>query len=259
MSLLDCVNAEYGMANVDISGIKELLKMTKTGIKNFSSDTLYIFNRIPDSYHRLGILIAQMIHDGCWDAHYQDEDGNLVYDFSKDERFNLLTNPNANKDSDEYKSQLSLYLTMADELRNDGYTIEQFNANKPIPPLPRAYTFREGLSIKSFADLCFGHYDKNTQMLAKHAFLGSFFLQFRTFISAKLEQWILKPGTYNIGKYVEKEDVDGVKIMRVIHFDENGAPVVTLKREDELSPEDKIVTPFKEWQGRFMEGILYSI
>jgi hypothetical protein len=135
---------------------------------------------------------------------------------------------------------------MADELRNDGYTIEQFNANKPIPPLPRAYTFREGLSIKSFADLCFGHYDKNTQMLAKHAFLGSFFLQFRTFISAKLEQWILKPGTYNIGKYVEKEDVDGVKIMRVIHFDENGAPVVTLKRKDELNPEDKIVTPFKE-------------
>ena len=65
MSLLDCVNAEYGMANVDISGIKELLKMTKTGIKNFSSDALYIFNRIPDSYHRLGILIAQMIHDGC--------------------------------------------------------------------------------------------------------------------------------------------------------------------------------------------------
>lgn len=259
MSLLDCINAEYGMANVDIEGIKQLLSQTKTGLRNFNSDTLYICNRIPDSYHRLGILIAQMIHDGCWEAHSQDENGELKYDFTKDERFSLLNNPAANKESAEYKSQLSLYLTMAEELRNDGYNIEQYNANKPIPPLPRAYTVREGLSIKSFADLCFGHYDKNTQMMAKHAFLGSFFLQFRTFISAKLEQWILKPGTYNIGKYAEKFDVDGVRIMRVIKYNEDGSPSIEFKREDELTDDDKYATPFKEWQGRFMEGIAYSM
>jgi hypothetical protein len=200
-----------------------------------------------------------MIHDGCWEAHSQDENGELKYDFTKDERFSLLNNPAANKESAEYKSQLSLYLTMAEELRNDGYNIEQYNANKPIPPLPRAYTVREGLSIKSFADLCFGHYDKNTQMMAKHAFLGSFFLQFRTFISAKLEQWILKPGTYNIGKYAEKFDVDGVRIMRVIKYNEDGSPSIEFKREDELTDDDKYATPFKEWQGRFMEGIAYSM
>ena len=89
-------------------------------------------------------------------------------------------------------------------------------------------------------------------------FLGSFFLQFRTFLSAKLEQWILKPGTYNIGSYREKFDVDGVRIMRVISFDDNGIPKVELKREDEISKED-IATPYKEWQGRFMEGIAYSM
>ncbi len=40
--------------------------------------------------------------------------------------------------------------------------------------MPRAYTLQEGNSIKSFADLCFGHYDKNTQMLAKYKPLGDF-------------------------------------------------------------------------------------
>lgn len=258
ITLLDAINAEYGMANADVDSIKDLLNQSKSGVLNFSSDTMYIFNRIPDAYHRMGILIAQMLHDGCWDAHSQDENGMLVYDFTKDKRFNLLNNPGVNINSEEYKSQLDLYLSMVDQFRVEGYHIPQIVKGQKIPPLPRAYTIQEGLSIKSFADLCFGHYDKRTQMLAKHMFLGSFFLQFRTFLSAKLEQWILKPGTYNIGSYREKFDVDGVRIMRVIKFGENGMPIVELKREDELSKED-IATPYKEWQGRFMEGIAYSM
>lgn len=258
VTLLDAVNAEYGMANADVDSIKDLLNQSKSGVLNFGSDTMYIFNRIPDAYHRMGILIAQMLHDGCWDAHSQDENGMLIYDFTKDKRFDLLNNPNSNINSEEYKSQLDLYLSMVDQFRIEGYNIPHFVKGKKIPPLPRAYTIQEGLSIKSFADLCFGHYDKRTQMLAKHMFLGSFFLQFRTFLSAKLEQWILKPGTYNIGSYREKFDVDGVRIMRVISFDDNGIPKVELKREDEISKED-IATPYKEWQGRFMEGIAYSM
>lgn len=83
---------------------------------------------------------------------------------------------------------MSLYLTMAEQFRLEGYDVPQITKDSDFPPLPRAYTQQEGNSIKSFADLCFGHYDKNTQMLAKHMFLGSFFLQYRTFLSAKLEQ-----------------------------------------------------------------------
>ena len=258
ISLLDSINVEYGMANADVDSIKELLNQSKSGVLNMNSDSLYIFNKIPDAYHRMGILIAQMIHDGCWEAHSHNEDGVLVYDFSKDERFNLLNNSNSSINSEEYKSQLDLYLSMADQFRMEGYEIPQFVSGKKIPPLPRAYTIQEGNSIKSFADLCFGHYDKRTQMLAKHMFLGSFFLQFRTFLSAKLEQWILKPGHYNIGSYREKFDVDGVRIMRIIKFNTNGIPEVYLKREDEVE-KGEIATPYKEWQGRFMEGIAYSL
>lgn len=55
--------------------------------------------------------------------------------------------------------------------------IEQFNREgynlKDGDDLPRAYTVQEGTSIKSFAELCFGHYDKSSQMLMKRMFLGA--------------------------------------------------------------------------------------
>jgi hypothetical protein len=53
------------MANPDLSQLQEQLSYSKSGIKNLDSDALYIFSRIPDIYNRMGILVAQMIHDGC--------------------------------------------------------------------------------------------------------------------------------------------------------------------------------------------------
>ena len=258
ITLLDTLNVDYGMANAGMNEVAEILNQSKTGIKNFNSDKMYIFNRIPDSYHRLGILIAKMIHDGCWESHTADEYGRVQYDFTTDKRFDLLNDPNADKKSKEYKEQHALYLAMRDQFIREGFDIPSEESGQPIPPLPRAYTLQEGQSIKSFADLCFGHYDKNTQMLAKHMFLGAFALQFRTFLSAKLEQWILKPGTYDQGQYENVYDVDGVQLVRVYTFDENGIPSVEIKRESDVTESDNY-EPYKEWKGKYMEGMLYTM
>jgi hypothetical protein len=104
--------------------------------------------------------------------------------------------------------------------------------------LPRAYTIIEGTSIKSFADMCFGHYDKSSQMLMKHKFFGAFYLQFKTFLSAKAEQWVLKPGTYNQGKFAEKFDSAGNRIVRIFTFDENDIPSVRYDIEQNVKPGD---------------------
>jgi hypothetical protein len=95
-------------------------------------------------------------------------------------------------------------------------------------------------------------------MLAKHMFLGSFFLQFRTFISAKLEQWVLKPGTYDQGSYKIAVDENGNKFVRRITFDENGQPIVDIILENELKEGDKWEY-FYEWVGRPQEGIMWSM
>ena len=120
------------------------------------------------------------MEDGCWEAH-SVKNNRLVYEFKKDKRFNLLNDPNANKDSKEYKQQHALYTTMREQFNREGFNLIEGDA------LPRAYTTQESASIKSFADMAFGHYDKDQQMLAKHQFLGAFMLHFKTFLSAKLE------------------------------------------------------------------------
>ena len=251
ITLLEYMNWQYGMANSDADQLHREMSLSKMGILNFDSNQLYMFSRAPDMLHRMTILVAKMMHDGCFDAHSVVNE-ELVYDFKKDKRFSLLHSANPNVNSEEYRKQHALYITMLEQFNREGYNLKDGDA------LPKAYTARESASIKSFADMCFGHYDKNTQMLAKHMFLGSFFLQFRTFISAKLEQWVLKPGTYDQGSYKIAVDENGNKFVRRITFDENGQPIVDIILENELKEGDKWEY-FYEWVGRPQEGIMWSM
>lgn len=64
IGLFEQINAEYQMANAGINEIEELINSAKAGALNFESDFLYIFNKIPDYFHRMSIFIAKMLHDG---------------------------------------------------------------------------------------------------------------------------------------------------------------------------------------------------
>lgn len=252
LTKVEALNADFGMANMDADIVQKELSQSRNGIKNFNSDMLYVCNRAPDVYHRMGLLIAKMIHDGCWEAYSLNSDDELVYDFKKDKRFNVFTAAGADVNSEAYKRQEGLYEAYRQQFNQEGWNIEKGQ------PLPRAYTVREATSIKSFTELCFGHYDKNTQMLAKSMFMGAMMLQFRTFLSAKLEQWILKPGTYNQGKFVEKFDENGVRYVMIQSTGENGLPTTRVDLETNVK-EGETATPYVEWQGRFIEGIAYSM
>lgn len=252
VTLLDLMNITYRMANADILQIQERLSMSQTGMLNFSSDQMFIFNKIPDIYHRMGILVAIMMEDGCWEAHTVKND-RLVYDFKKDKRFRLLSDPNADKNSKAYKEQHSLYTAFLEQFNREGFNLVDGDA------LPRAYTTKEATSIKSFADMAFGHYDKDQQMMAKHQFLGAFMLHFKTFLSAKLETWILKPGTYNQGSYKIQYNNDGEMKVRIYSIDPvTDETKVRIGLESDVK-DSEYFEPYKEWEGRFMEGILWSM
>ena len=64
VTLLDAMNAEYGMANMDPEMLAKKLGSSNKGIWNFNSGKLFFLNQIPDFYHRMGILLAKMKHDG---------------------------------------------------------------------------------------------------------------------------------------------------------------------------------------------------
>lgn len=135
--------------------------------------------------HRVAILEAKMRGDGCWEAYELDDKGILKYNFEKDNRFTALRE---NRTSDpEYTKQLAQYMAMKRAFIEEGY---KFSSNKldVIEALPQAYTKRESAGIKNYADLLYGHYDDESKSLVCSSFLGSFALQYKTWVTSKFEQ-----------------------------------------------------------------------
>jgi len=54
--------------------------------------------------------------------------------------------------------------------------------------LPQAYPPKEGQRLKNHADLLYGHYDDESRSLLNDMFLGSLFMQYKTYVTAKMEQ-----------------------------------------------------------------------
>ena len=138
--------------------------------------------------HRMSLLVAKMKHDGCWEAHSLDENGQLVYDFKKDKRFeHFINGETSHKD---YTKEKSLYLTMIQDFNDAGFRKADGSMlnGEEMDALPQAYTRQEGQSIKNYADLLYGHYDDESRSLLCDTFFGAFFLQYKTYLTAKLEQ-----------------------------------------------------------------------
>lgn len=127
LTKVEALNADFGMANMDADIVQKELSQSRNGIKNFNSDMLYVCNRAPDVYHRMGLLIAKMIHDGCWEAYSLNSDDELVYDFKKDKRFNVFTAAGADVNSEAYKRQEGLYEAYRQQFNQEGWNIEKDN------------------------------------------------------------------------------------------------------------------------------------
>jgi hypothetical protein len=76
--------------------------------------------------------------------------------------------------------------------------------------LPKAYTNRQRDSLKSFSDLCFGYYDKETKSDFYKTVIGVTFKQFMAYGSSKLMQY-WKHGSENTarGEFKQLTTVDG--------------------------------------------------
>lgn len=262
VSQLQQLNALYGMANYSLGNVANQRRLNWLNIKNWSRDTLFVGCSAPDYQHRMAILMAKMMGDGCWEAHSLNEDGELVYDFSKDERFKVyLLGDTSNP---KYMDQKALYLKNLAEWNAQGYTKPDGSYLQEGDTLPQAYTNREAQSVKNYADLLYGHYDDESRGLLNDMFLGSFFMQFKTFMTAKMEQWTMREGLYNMEHLKQQYDpITGEKLYEIITYpnpDNTGMPIRDIIRESELKnrseEEQKRAIPYIEWTGQPMEGML---
>ena len=265
ISMLQQMNSIYGMANYSLGNVANQRRVNWLNINNWGQDTLFIGCSAPDYQHRMAILIAKMMDDGVWDAYSLDENEQLKYDFTKDKRFEVYLS--GDKSNPKYVEQRTLYLKNIEEWNAQGYRKEDgttLTENDQF--LPQPYTNREAQSVKNYADILYGHYDDESRSLMNDMFLGSFFMQFKTFVTAKLEQWTMKGGIYNVEYLKQQHDpITKEKLYEVIKYpneDETGMPYREIIKEsayNALSEEEKAMArPYIEWTGQPMEGMALS-
>lgn len=261
ISLVQQLNAMYGMANYSLGNVANQRKVNWMNIRNWGQDTLFIGCSAPDYQHRMSILIAKMMDDGCWNAISANESDELVYDWKKDKRFEIYAKGETS--NPKYLEQKTLYLKNLEEWNAQGYRKPDGTTLREGDDLPQPYTNREGQSIKNYADILYGHYDDESRSLMNDMFIGSFFMQYKTFVTAKLEQWTMKGGIYNIEYLKQQYDpITGEKLYEIMRYpnpDGTGIPMRDIVKESNLKnlskEEQERARPYIEWTGQPMEGM----
>lgn len=270
---IELLNEYFGMANMSITEIPEQATSNKTG-------AFALFNRFmswsltaPDYWNRMSMFIAQMIHDGCWDAYVLEKDAEgvqkLKYDMSKDKRFEVYIKYKAdyNKVPNNLKStfnyQESLYNIMREDLNKELPLNKQIEPPKPgnVPQLYKAYTNKQRDSFKSFADMSFGYYDKETKAWFFKTAIGGIFKQFMAYLSAKkMSYFQVRSSQTARGSYQQLTDSAGNKLWSIAI---NNSPLeMRIVSDKDLNGAYKQFAadakPKLGWTGSYMEGIINS-
>lgn len=260
-SMVQLLNKLYGIANEDLNTISKKNSLSRTGLKHGLSKYMFIFSSAPDFFNRMGLFVAKMIEDGCFDAHSVDKDGNLVYDIKKDKRFDKLVRLGLNSSStdSEYLKQKSLYRAMVNQFIKEGYKKSDGSQLNPFDEnlyLPRAYTNKETLALKEVSDQAYGFYDHEARSLNDHKFFGLVFKQFMAFWTGKTTLWLRAPGSQTArGKWVPMTENGKQVYIKYTENPETGEIIQELTTENP----DGTLEPATIWEGEYVEGLVYSI
>ena len=248
VNILSKLCVKYRLSNTDLARISERLKTNRGGIFN-ADNWAYATLRSPDFMNRMVLFVARCMHDGCWNA-YSIKDDTLIYNWKDDERFSiyakgLTTHP-------DYIKQKSMYLSK----------VREWNQEHPSSPLemnedgfyelPSPYSDKEILSIKNVANNIYGSYDKSLKSMGENMAIGWVFGMYTTWMNGIWNNWMMKPGQYNISQRNWEQERD--ENNKLLFFDENGG-IVT---EDELSPESPRVPVMKN-SPMIVQGIWYTL
>lgn len=266
---IELLNEHFHMSNMGITEVPEQVTSNKTGINA-------LFNRFatwtvtaPDYWNRMTMFISQMIHDGTFDAYSVKQDGeevSLVYDMKKDKRFDIFCKFNGNIDAcparlkDDFKKQKALYEIMRDDMKDDDHPLvdpDKAETSKDWM-LYKAYTNKQRDSMKSFADLTFGYYDKEVKAEFFKTAVGGIFKQFMSYMTAKKTQYFLvRTNDTARGEYEQIKNAKGELIYK--RAKDDAVEHITESEYNKLSESDKNeFQPAMAWTGSYMEGIVQS-
>lgn len=213
IDLLDKMNAKYLISNINIEQQQEGYKTDTHGITN-PGNIAYATLKKPDYLNRMVLFTAKLKHDGSLPA-YSVENGQLVYNWRMDKRFNLLAEGNTS-DMKAYNEQKAKKLSLIVALNNENPGLNlKVDVNTDIPD---GYTNEEIESIKSLGDVMYGSYNKSTKAKYEHLALGSQFGAFSTWMNGIYDVYFGKrhASSYQFTTQ-QAEDENG----NLLYFDEN--------------------------------------
>ena len=242
------INEWMGVNDMDMNVYAERMRTDQYNKYNLY-DFAYKFASRPDFYNRMTIIVAKMKADGVWDA-LEVVDGKLVYNWKKDKRFAAYAN---NKTEDpEYNNQRALYYTISNQFITENVLNPDGTLFKIGDPLPYAYTNQEAESMKSLCDLLYGYYSHEKKSLIHATFLGSLYMQMRTYWSGKKNQYLAPGGVRIQGKWEQAKDSSGKPLYYQLKedgtIDYNAVPTTEVTN-----------SPYYQWKGQWQEGILLTL
>lgn len=141
-------------------------------------------NRLTDICYRKTLMIAQMLHDGTWQAH--DKEGN--YDVTKDARFyknGKIISPIEQEKVDWLKQDL---------MKDPRY--KQKDHDKPVA----AYSVFEERKLQMMSDLfVIGVYNREFSPIGDNMWTVNLVMQFKKFLQAKIETRLSRKGDFIYG------------------------------------------------------------
>lgn len=200
-NLLSKLNLRFRISNMDQARIRERAKTARSGITNIENG-FYFTLRGPDFLNRMTLFVARCIHDGVWDAFSLDNEGKLVYDWTKDKRFRAYKYGTVG--SEEYRKAKSLYFSQ----------IRMYNKEHPDTPitaeddLPSPYTNTEMNVIRGLADNIYGAYDKSKKAMVENRASGFTFLNFFTWMNGVINTYFMSAQKNKTSKLKRVQEVD---------------------------------------------------
>lgn len=217
VNLLSKLCLRYRLSNTDVARIAERAKSSRNGIFNWDN-WAYGTLRSPDFLNRMTLFVAKCMEDGCWDAWYLNENGDLKYDWRKDTRFNLLATED-NSNPEEYAKQRSIYFSKIRQYNLDHPEREPLDISLSTD-LPSPYSNKEILSIRSVADNIYGSYDKSKKAMYENWAFGISFGMFTTWFNGIYNNYFAKAGQYATNKLKHVQDTDP-ETGQLLYFNRN--------------------------------------
>lgn len=228
--IIEAISNTYGIVNSDTAALKDMMNQLENNSIFQSKNLMYVNKIMLESWQKI-TMVAYMLEQGSFWAHSIDENGNLVYDETKDKRFHFA---NKGASDDVIKDKKKFYEATKLEMAKQRNGLTESASNKfEDRKLKKAWTTFDANYVKEMIVEAYSSLDDSSKSLIMYYSLASLFRKMKTWIFSKTSRYFQKPMT----------------------AEENESASRLVKVPDPNNPGD-----YKyEWKGSDTEGIVFTM